>query len=146
MNNDGISAYRQANVVTADPKRLVIMCYDGAISELMAAKEFYRSREFEEKAKSLQKALDIIYELLSALDFEKGGEVARNLEALYNFMIRRLIEADLKKDIEAFEDTIRMLEELRAAWQDIFYGPGRHQIEAAYAMTPPEEKRAASSA
>lgn len=122
MNGNGINAYKQAHVITADPKKLVILCYETVIGNLKVAQESYGSKDYETKAKCLQKAQDIIYALMNALDFETGGEVARNLYALYNYFIRHIVEADLKKDLNAFAEDIRMLEDLKSAWQEIFYG------------------------
>lgn len=122
MYNNGINAYQQTNVLTADPKRLVIMCYSAAISNLRMASECYESGNYETKAKAIQKAQDIICELINAIDFERGGEVARNLNALYNFMYRHILESDLKKDAQGIVKIADMLEELKSAWEEIFYG------------------------
>lgn len=122
MYPNGINAYQQTNVLTADPKKLVIMCYSAAISNLRMACECYEAGDYETKAKGVQKAQDILCELMNALDFEKGGEIARNLDALYNFMTRQIIEADLKRDMKGLSKVAEMLEELKSAWEEIFYG------------------------
>lgn len=123
MNGKGINAYQQSNVITADPKRLVILCYETVISNLKMARESYISKDYETKAKCIQKAQDIICELMNALDFEHGGEVARNLSSLYSFLTRHILEADLKRDVKALTESIVMIAELKSAWQEIFYGP-----------------------
>jgi flagellar protein FliS len=120
MYQNGINTYQKTGVLTADPKRIVLMCYELAISQLEKAKAHFESREFEEKAKSLQKAMNVIHELRQALDFKLGGEVAKNLDALYQYMTNRLIEGDLKKDTKAFDEIGGMLEELLSAWKEIF--------------------------
>jgi len=120
----GIQAYKQARVTTADPKGLVLMCYEGAISSLKLAKAKYLAQEYEAKAKALQKTHDILNVLMQSLDFEKGGGIAKNLDALYRFMSQSLIESDLKRDPHAFDEVITMLEELESAWKEI--GPSRH--------------------
>jgi len=122
MYRNGLDAYRKTGVTTADPKRLVLICYDGAIGSLKIAKEKYLSGAYEDKAKVLQRAQDFIGELDRALDFEKGGAVARNLHELYNFMTKYIMESDLKRDLNAFDKVIGMLEDLRSAWEEIFYG------------------------
>ena len=123
MNGNGIDAYRQTNVITANPGRLVLMCYEGAIGSLKTARENYMSRKYEAKAETVQKAQSIISELIQALDFEKGGEVAGNLNSLYNYMLRRIIEGDVKRDVRAFDEIIGMLSELKSAWEEIFHAP-----------------------
>ncbi|MCX5846817.1 MAG: flagellar export chaperone FliS [Deltaproteobacteria bacterium] len=119
MHTNGGGAYQRASVITADPKRLVLMCYEGAIRNLKIAKAKYVSRDYEEKARALIKAQDFICALNSALDFEKGGEIASNLQALYNYMMHHLTEADLKKDLKAMDHIIWMLVELKSAWEEI---------------------------
>ena len=120
MHGKGINAYKQSNVITADPKKLIILCYEAIISNLKIVRDSYVSKDYETKAKCLQKAQDILCELTNALDFEKGGEVARNLYALYGYVARHILEADLRRDVEAFAEDIKMLEELKSAWQEIF--------------------------
>jgi flagellar protein FliS len=112
-------SYRQTNVLSADPLKLVRMCYEGAIGCLKLSRDAYIARDYEAKGKALVKTLDIIHELNASLDMKKGGEVAKNLRALYLFMTQALTEADLKKDLTVFDDVIQMLEELVSAWQEI---------------------------
>ncbi len=144
MNGDGINAYRQAHVITADPKKLVILCYETVIGNLKLAQESYAANDYETKARCLQKAQDIIYALMNALDFEKGREVARNLHALYNYFARHIVEADLRKDVEAFTEDIRMLEELKSAWQEIFYGLPKVDADLAVIADRGRQRAAAS--
>ena len=122
-NRNGINAYKQVNVTTADPRRLVLMCYEGALGSLKTAREKYISGEYELKGKAIQKTQDILSLLMSSLNFEKGGEIARNLEALYNYMLRRIIEGDMKKDVKAFDEVIFMLSELESAWKEVSCAP-----------------------
>jgi flagellar secretion chaperone FliS len=122
MYGNGIGAYKQTGVVTADPKRLVLMCYEEAIRNLKIARVKYLSRNYEEKAEALQKVQDIISALNSALDFERGGGIAWNLHALYKFMLHHLMEADLKRDMKGIDHIIWMLSELKSAWEDILNG------------------------
>ena len=121
MQRNGTQSYRKTNVMTADPKRLILMCYDGAIDTLKIGKQRMAERDYEGKSKAFTKAQDIINELLCALDFEKGGSVAKNLDSLYNYMLRRIIDADLKKNVGAIDEVIAMLSELKTAWEEIFY-------------------------
>jgi len=110
------SMYQSANVLTANPLKLVIMCYDGAIKSLKIARDAYLKNDYEAKAKALQKTLDIIHELDSSLDMERGADIAKNLRSLYLFMAQALIDADLKRDLKTFDRIVGMLEELAAAW------------------------------
>jgi flagellar secretion chaperone FliS len=118
-------SYRQSNVLSADPLKLIHMCYEGAIGSLKLAREAYVARDYIAKGKALVKTLDFIHELNASLDMERGGEIAKNLRALYMYMTQALTEADLKKNLPAFDNVIQMLEELESAWQEIAHGhPG----------------------
>ena len=121
MYSNGIQMYRKTNVTTADPKRLVLMCYEGAIDSLKIGKQKLTDNDYEGKGKHIAKARDIIYELKASLNFEKGENIARNLDSLYNYMLRRITEVDLGQDLQALEEVIEMLEELKSAWEAISY-------------------------
>jgi flagellar protein FliS len=119
MYGKGIGAYQRTDVMTSEPKRLVLMCYDAAIRNLKIAKEKYLSGEYEAKGRAVQKTQDIIGELSCSLDFEKGGQIARNLQAIYNYMNRRLLLADSKRDLKGLDEVAGMLEELKGTWEAI---------------------------
>lgn len=108
--------YRINEIVTSDPKRLVAMCYSAAIMNFKLAKAKYIEKEYEDKANALQKALDIVSELMASLDFERGGQIAANLNALYGYVLQRAAQADTEKDLNGFDEVIHILEELSEAW------------------------------
>ena len=120
MYSNGIRSYRKTNVLSADPEKLVLMCYEGAIDNLKIAKQKYNQKDYEGKGKALNKAMGIIDELLCSLDFEKGGLIARNLESLYNYMTRKIIQGDTGQDLGAFDEVIGILTELLSAWEEMF--------------------------
>ena len=120
MYHNGIQSYRRTNVITADSGKLVLMCYEGAIDNLIIAKKKYDEKDHEGKYKAITKAQNIIDELMCSLDFEKGGSIARNLESLYNYITRRIIHADVNRDLSAFEEVIGMLRELLSAWEEVY--------------------------
>jgi flagellar protein FliS len=117
MYQNVVKSYQQTQIFTTNPSKLVLMCYEGAISSLKLARENYMAGQFKAKAKALQKCMDIIYELNTSLDLEKGGEFAVNLRGLYLYMAQALTEADLKRDIGTMDRVITMLEELESAWK-----------------------------
>ena len=119
MHGKRIGAYKTNEIVTADPKRLIVMCYDSAISNLKIAKKEYQDKRYEAKDKALRKARNIIGELLASLDFERGGQIAENLSMLYGYIIRRLTIGDIAQDLNAYDEAIGILEELGEAWKEI---------------------------
>jgi flagellar protein FliS len=135
MYNNGVQMYRKTNVVTADPKRLVLMCYEGAIDSLKIGKQKIAEKDYEEKGRNIAKARDIISEMKSSLNFEEGGSIASNLDSLYNYMLKRITEADLGNNVPAIEDVIGMLVDLKSAWEDIFYGQ-KNAIGSEVAASP----------
>lgn len=125
MYRNSIRAYCKTTVITADPGKLVIMCYEGAIEQLKIAKIKYQGKDYEAKFKALTKATNLIDELLYSLDFEKGGSIARNLESLYNYMTHRILQADVNRDIDGIDEVIGILTDLLSVWKEIIAGQSR---------------------
>lgn len=117
-----LARYERTKVETSGKLDLVILCYEKAIQYLTEARDLMAENEFEKKAGKLNKALNIIYELQASLDFEKGGEIARNLSSIYSYIPPLLLEGDVKKDLSAYENAIRILSELKEAWEAISSG------------------------
>jgi flagellar protein FliS len=140
MGGGGYQAYQQTDVITADPKRLVVMCYEEVIRNLNLAVLMYPGGHFEEKGKSVQKALDIISELREALDFERGGTIATSLESLYTFMTSYIIKSDQSRNVKGFQQVASMLEQLKSAWEKVFFGreeePGMTGVNGELSFTP----------
>jgi flagellar secretion chaperone FliS len=109
--------YRKATVETASPGKLVVMLYDGAIRFLTQAKEHLLAGQAKEAHFALVRAEDIISELMSSLDVDKGGEIASNLLALYEFMFMRLVDANVRKDPAPVDEVLEFLVTLRESWQ-----------------------------
>lgn len=129
MEKNISQAYHQANLMTADPGKLIILCYEKAIHHLSLAVSHYENKEYEAKAKNLQKALDIIAELNKSLDMDKGGAIAENLDGLYKYMMAHLLQADIGRNLEGFRHVIGMLRELDAAWKEIILKPKVNIVE-----------------
>src|SRR4051794_32490327 len=91
--------YRQTQAQTAAPGELVVMLYRGAIRFVATAVEAIDKRDVEAAHTNLLKAQAIVAELLGTLDPERGGEIARNLASIYEYLNRRLMEANLRKDV-----------------------------------------------
>mgnify|MGYP000918299605 FL=1 len=113
------NAYQTNQVTTASPKKLLIMLYDGAIKNLRLAELSLEEKNIENVNKYLKKAQDIITEFMTTLNFEDGGDVAGNLYQLYEYMNRRLVRANIDKDVEPIKEVRKYLEELRDTWMQI---------------------------
>lgn len=119
MYSNGVQAYRTTNVITADPNKLVTMCYEGALENLRLGKARLEERDYEGKARAFIKSREFISELQGALNLEKGGAIARNLDALYSYMLVKILEGDLNKNTGPIDEVIGMLRELLSAWEEI---------------------------
>ena len=109
--------YRHTQTQTAAPGELVLMLYRGAIRFLSSAIEAIDAKNTAEAHAKLVRTQDIIANLLGTLDHERGGDVARNLSALYDYMLRRLVEANIRKDAKPAREVQGLLRELLPAWE-----------------------------
>ncbi|AGA89132.1 flagellar biosynthetic protein FliS [Thioflavicoccus mobilis 8321] len=118
-----ISTYRsvsnQSAVVDTNPHQLVLMLIDGAIEKTGAALGRLRSGEIAEKGRLIGGSIAIIDGLRVSLDHEAGGELAANLERIYDYMSRRLLEANMRNEPAGLEEVISLLKEIREAWSAI---------------------------
>lgn len=112
-----LDTYRKNQFLTADRGTLLLMLYQGAIDFLKRAKMHLERGEIADKGACLSKAHAIIAELLNTLDHEVGGELARNLAALYGFMMDHLMNAHLHNEAKPIEDVIRLLSTLKEGWE-----------------------------
>jgi len=112
-------AYRKTEVDTSDSVKLVSLLYDGAVNFLKVARGKMEKRDTAGKGMYLGKVTAIVGELSSSLNMEEGGEIARNLRRLYDFVLDRLLKANLKNDMKALEEAEKVLETLRQGWKEM---------------------------
>ncbi len=121
---NGISAYRKAGaeaaVEVADPHRLILLLFSGAQAAVGNARAAIQLNQVAAKGESISRAIDIISNGLKvSLDLENGGDIAVRLEALYDYMVLRLLHANMKNDLKALEEVSGLIEEIYSAWRDI---------------------------
>jgi flagellar secretion chaperone FliS len=119
-----INAYKkigvESKVIGADPHQLTSMLFHGALERIANAKNEMNRKDIAAKGQSISKAIAIIGEGLHAsLNKKAGGEMAQNLSALYDYMVRRLIEANLKNDAAILDEVSGLLGGLAEAWDSI---------------------------
>jgi len=120
----GKDAYLENMIKTASPAKLVELLYQRAIELTEEAIELLDKKDYRSVNERAKKAEDIIMELNMSLDTEKGGEIAKNLRALYNYMFQRLLDGNVKKDKEAFKEVKGMLKELLETWREVMKKAG----------------------
>lgn len=112
---DKYRVYQEQAVLTASPGKLILFLYDRAISLLNQAQKALNSNEGEKAHNSLVDAQSILWELISSLD-HKVEPLAQNLFLLYDYILQRLVEANLKKDETIIIEVRELLTELRESW------------------------------
>ena len=121
--NKALSQYNQVNKQTGvedkNPHELIMMLYDGALDNLVKAKGCIQRKDFAAKGETLGRAITIIGGLQGFLDMEKGGEVSKNLDALYDYCARRLYEATKDNNETYIDEVIGLIREVREGWNGI---------------------------
>ena len=120
MNAPGLSAYTQTNIESivheATPHKLIEMLFKGAKDALSQAVGAIERKDFEAKSKKISKAAEILLNLQTYLDKEKGGEVADSLNELYTYMGKVLIDANRLNDVEKLREVSTLLDILAGGW------------------------------
>ena len=115
----GLQSYHTNDISTSSQGQLILMLYDGALQAVNQAIQCMDRKEITEQGRSILKAQDIINELSLALDMKQGGEVAKTLEQLYQFVLNQFIQANITSDKMYLESVIKVLSPLRDAWSRI---------------------------
>ena len=120
LNKRAANAYRNVEISSAVPYadsiQLIQMLFDGLIASLSDAEGHFERKDIKGKNESIGKANKIIIGLQSALDFEKGQELAQNLSELYDYCIRRLLKANIRNDVEGIVEVKGLMKEISDAW------------------------------
>ncbi len=118
-----ISHYNQINrisgVTDADPHRLVMMLLEGALGKIAIVKGLMAREETAKKGEVIGQAIAIIGGLKSSLNIEAGGELARNLDNIYEYIEGRLLKANMKNDVSILNEVSGLLHEIKSGWESI---------------------------
>jgi len=122
------SAYTKVGVETgvtaANPHKLILMLFDGALMALGTATHAMQEGRIAEKGQAISKAIDIIINGLKvSLNFDDNSGLSEKLAALYDYMAERLLSANVKNDKKIIEEVSGLLRELRGAWEEIARDP-----------------------
>ena len=119
----GLEQYKkvslQSEIESATPYRLIQMLMEGAITKMTAAKLCIRNGQIAGKGENISMAISIISGLRASLDKESGREIADNLDNLYEYMERRLLEANIRNDAAILDEISGLLGEIKSAWDSI---------------------------
>jgi len=125
--NNALSTYKETRIKTASQGQLIIMLYGEAVRQLDLALDLLEVNDTEKKdpskiekiSKAVVKTQEIVAELMVSLDFEQGGDIAKNLFSLYTWFNRELMEANINQDRRRISSVRYLIDELRSAWQEI---------------------------
>jgi flagellar protein FliS len=121
-----IGAYTKVDVETASQGKLIVMLFNGAIKRAEEAKRQLEKGKRQEVHNNLIRAQDILAELRGALDM-KTGEIARNLDRLYEYMQHLLVQANIHKKSEPIDECVEHMTALRDTWDEVFRGINKTQ-------------------
>ena len=117
IQNKAYAAYNNSKILTASPAELTLMLYDGAIKFTNIAIAAIEQKDIEKAHNNIMKTERIIIEFQSTLDHKY--EVAKDFVAVYTYLIRRLRDANLKKDPEILEEVLKHLRTMRDTWKEV---------------------------
>jgi flagellar secretion chaperone FliS len=115
---DAKLAYRENAVRGATPIELVVILFDAAISDMRRALSAIQTSDIEERADAVRHAMLVLQQLQGTLDFEQGGDVARQFEQFYNLIRAKLLESQLRNSPELMQQQIGFMSDVRNCWVD----------------------------
>lgn len=115
-DKSALAKYKQTSITTASRGKLLLMLYESCIKNCRLAIDAIKARKLNDKGNYILKIQDIINELSLSLNHEVGGELSKELERLYSFMIEKITEANAKNDPKPLEVTLGLLEKLYQGW------------------------------
>lgn len=120
LHNHAMDQYKQVGTRvgadSADPHQLIVMLFEGALERIAIAKGAMDRNDIQEKGHKIGRAIAIIDGLRASLDKERGGEIAENLDNLYDYMQRRLFEANVQNNPLFLDEVTDLLKEVKHAW------------------------------
>ena len=119
---NGLSVYEETAVTTQNKEKIIVLLYEGAIKFLKKAALSIENKDYLSKGRDIVRAQEIIFELNMCLNMEVGGEISENLRLLYNFMYKRLSDANRTCDTKIINEVINILKHLHNAWSQIATG------------------------
>lgn len=120
QSNNAYSAYKNNSVNFASKEQLLLMLVDGAVKFTKISRQAILDKEVQKAHENIVKTQDIFYELMYSLDVTKGGDWAKNLMNIYEFIVRRLADANIKKDIGILDELTPLVEEIRDTWHEAY--------------------------
>lgn len=117
MTYEALNRYKQNTVFTATPEELTLMLYDGAIKFMNISKYSIENKDLQRAHSSLMRAQEIIMELNYSLDMKY--DLSKEMRGLYDFVLSKLVDANIKKDVVAIEESLLITHDMRDTWKEV---------------------------
>lgn len=118
--NNAYNTYKTNSVNYASKEQLLLMVLDGAVKFSKIAKQGIEKKDIVKAHENIIKTQNIFYELMATLDLEQGGQWAENLMRIYDFIVQKLLEANIKKDVKVMNEIIPLIEDIRDTWHEAY--------------------------
>jgi flagellar secretion chaperone FliS len=118
--NNAYNVYKNNSINYASKEQLLLMLVDGAVKFAKIGRQAIIDKDIKKSHENIIKTENIFYELMSTLDVQKGGDWANSLIQLYDFIIRKLTEANIKKDVKIMDQVIPLIETVRDMWDQAY--------------------------
>jgi flagellar protein FliS len=146
MWNEAHSAYLESRILSADPVELVSLLYQACTSHVRDARHHLAEGDILARSQSITRASEILLELSSSLDHQRGGEISQRLASLYDYMVNRLFEANLRQSDGPLAETLGLLATLSEAWEGVGKSLQSEPAQAADMWAAPVSDEAAAPA
>ena len=117
MTTEATNPYLRDAVMTATPEQLQLMLYDGCLRFATQARDALTAKDYETSYDRLTRAQKIIMEMRNGLNYEVNRELCERVASIYGFLYRKLLEANVHRDVQAIDDALRVLRIERETWQ-----------------------------
>ncbi len=120
-NRKALKQYQQVDVTSsiedASPHQLILMLLKGVLTAVARAKGLIEQNDYQGKGQQISKASQIIVHLKASLDHQQGGEISANLDGIYDYSLRRLMEANRDMDVAGLDEVAALISEIKAGWE-----------------------------
>ncbi|WP_163193277.1 flagellar export chaperone FliS [Clostridium thermarum] len=118
--NNPYATYKNNSVTYASKEQLLLMLVEGAVKFAKIGRQAIVDKDIKKCHENLIKAQNIFYELMATLNVEQGGEWAKAMMNIYDFIVRRLTDANIKKDVTIMDEVIPLIEEVKNTWEEAY--------------------------
>ncbi len=118
--NNAYNVYKNNSINFASKEQLLLMLLDGSVKFAKIARQAILDKDIMKAHENIIKTQNIYYELMTSLDVNQGGDWAKNLMEIYSFIVDKLVQANIKKDVNAIDEVMPLIEEVRDTWNEAY--------------------------